>query len=186
MLNLTESFGLGIKISEIRTLSFIIEDSGLAATDLIRIDFNHTIKLTVPESFVVFTLVTTFVVVEGSNERMVLDCAIQNVFEVDNLAQYANEKELKLNLPPGIVVSMVGLSVSHARAIISGLTKGTNLQGFIIPIVDPVKTAAAFFPDNNLVHSNETVKEVEDIELTKKKLRKEILETLTLNQNQKD
>jgi len=165
-MNLTESFGLGIKISNIKTLSFVVDDTGLAATDLIRMDFNHMINLSISENFVVFTLMTTFVVVEGDNERMVLDCAIQNVFEVDDLKQYANEKELKLELPPTITISMVGLAISHARAIISGLTKGTNLQGFIIPIVDPVKTAAAFFPEKNpLIIGKETPQNIESIEL---------------------
>lgn len=163
-MSLIEKPELGIKISKIKTLSFIINDFGLESMDLIRMDFKHGLNLRLSDNFIVFTLMTTFFVVNGDNQQMVLDCAIQNFFEVENLKQYANEKELKLDLPPAITIAIVSLSVSHARAIISNFTNGTNLQDFILPIIDPVKLATIFFPEKN-VTMVEGKNNFEDIEL---------------------
>ncbi len=62
---------------------------------------------------------------------------IENVYEVKNLKDFYNEKENSLNLPPDFEASLIGISLSHARAIFITKCAGTFLQNAVLPILRP-------------------------------------------------
>ncbi|HEY5535171.1 MAG TPA: hypothetical protein VIL99_09595 [Ignavibacteria bacterium] len=62
---------------------------------------------------------------------------IGNVFSINNLKTYYDEKNNVLNLPPDIEASLIGISLSHARAILLAKCAGTFLQNAVLPILDP-------------------------------------------------
>jgi len=62
---------------------------------------------------------------------------ISNIFEIKNLKNFFDEKENVLNLPPASEASIIGISLSHTRAIFITKCAGTFLQNAVMPILNP-------------------------------------------------
>lgn len=62
---------------------------------------------------------------------------ILNIFEINNLNEFVNEKENSLNLPDSFEASIIGISLSHTRAIFVTKCAGTFLQNAVMPILNP-------------------------------------------------
>lgn len=62
---------------------------------------------------------------------------ILNIFEINNLNEFVNEKENSLNLPDSFEASIIGISLSHTRAIFITKCAGTFLQNAVMPILNP-------------------------------------------------
>lgn len=63
--------------------------------------------------------------------------SISNIFEINNLNEFVNEKENSLNLPDSFEASIIGISLSHTRAIFITKCAGTFLQNAVMPILNP-------------------------------------------------
>ncbi|MBS1552098.1 MAG: hypothetical protein JST15_08535 [Bacteroidetes bacterium] len=63
--------------------------------------------------------------------------SISNIFEINNLNEFVNEKENSLNLPDSFEASIIGISLSHTRAIFVTKCAGTFLQNAVMPILNP-------------------------------------------------
>jgi len=63
--------------------------------------------------------------------------SISNIFEIKNLNDFVNEKENTLNLPATFESSIIGISLSHTRAIFVTKCAGTFLQNAVMPILNP-------------------------------------------------
>ncbi len=67
----------------------------------------------------------------------VIKCATITIFEV------LNEKGERIStiqedqLPDSIFISMLSISISHARALIAERTKAAGMSGFLLPIANP-------------------------------------------------
>lgn len=60
-----------------------------------------------------------------------------NIFEVQNLKEYYNKKEKRLILPEIFEATIIGLSISHTRAMFVSRAAGTFLEHVYIPILNP-------------------------------------------------
>lgn len=65
--------------------------------------------------------------------------SISNIFEINNLNEFVNEKENSLNLPDSFEASIIGISLSHTRAIFITKCAGTFLQNAVMPILNPTE-----------------------------------------------
>jgi len=65
--------------------------------------------------------------------------SISNIFEINNLNEFVNEKENSLNLPDSFEASIIGISLSHTRAIFVTKCAGTFLQNAVMPILNPTE-----------------------------------------------
>ncbi len=65
------------------------------------------------------------------------EIAISNIFEIKDLKSYLDEKGNSLNLPAPFEASIIGISLSHTRAIFITKCAGTFLQNAVIPILNP-------------------------------------------------
>lgn len=69
---------------------------------------------------------------------------VQNVYEVPNLKQY--EDDGKLSLPPVALINLVGMSISHTRALFAARLAGTRLNNGILAIAPADEVSRHFFP----------------------------------------
>ena len=70
------------------------------------------------------------------DEQSILDnLSVNLVFEIEDLANYAIEKEVKL--PSDIIIAMNSISISTLRGIMFSTFKGTYLHNAILPVIDP-------------------------------------------------
>lgn len=61
--------------------------------------------------------------------------SILNAFEIIELKKYKQKEDY--DLPIDFIALIVGISISHTRAILSTKTRGTVLGEFILPILNP-------------------------------------------------
>ncbi len=64
---------------------------------------------------------------------------ISNIFDVKSLGDFLNEKDNILYLPPAFEASIIGISLSHSRAIFITKCAGTFLQNAVMPILNPTE-----------------------------------------------
>jgi hypothetical protein len=57
------------------------------------------------------------------------------IFEVENLASYVVDKDLKL--PSDIIMALNSISISTLRGIMFSTFKGTYLHNAFLPVIDP-------------------------------------------------
>ncbi|HVX50140.1 MAG TPA: hypothetical protein VHB48_08275 [Chitinophagaceae bacterium] len=141
---------VGIQIKRIKALSFFINES-LARFDVpYKIEFSHSVSVNDELSLLFFTLRVFYYYPdkEGKANDLLLDLHVQNVFQVHDFKNYLQEDITKIALPPDVWITIVGLSMSHTRAILAQLTSGTILQDGIFPIMNVPDVAAKFFPDS--------------------------------------
>jgi len=60
-----------------------------------------------------------------------------NIFEVQNLKEYYNDQEKRLILPEIFEATVIGLSISHTRAMFASRAAGTFLGHVYIPVLNP-------------------------------------------------
>jgi hypothetical protein len=68
-------------------------------------------------------------------QSILANLSVNLVFEIEDLANYAIEKEVKL--PSDIIIAMNSISISTLRGIMFSTFKGTYLHNAILPVIDP-------------------------------------------------
>jgi hypothetical protein len=137
------------EVKRIKPINLYLNENGLPPDALYRVDFKHQFKANSLGDIVALELQVVFTLddrEDASKNRIVLDCTVQNVFEVHNLSAYIAD-ENNIRLPNETIISFVSLSVSHTRAVMAILTAGTLFQENLLPIINPVEMAKAFFPE---------------------------------------
>lgn len=108
---------------------------------------NYNQKLGYTETgFVDFTL-RAFFVYKNHPKDALFSIDVQTIFEVKDLKKYIT-KDKRLNLPSQFLITMVSLSVSHTRALLAKQTSDTLFAQNILPVVNAIEMAKAFFPEN--------------------------------------
>ncbi len=69
-----------------------------------------------------------------------------NQFHVPNIEEFkTSENPEEYNLPEPLLVTILGLSISHSRALIAKNSLGTIFSEIYLPIVNPVELAKQLF-----------------------------------------
>ena len=63
--------------------------------------------------------------------------SISNIFELNDLKNFLDQDNNNLNLPASFEASIIGISLSHTRAIFVTKCAGTFLQNAVMPILNP-------------------------------------------------
>lgn len=109
----------------------------------IKIEINQRIGVNSENNLINLTII---VELHYANESDILaKIEVDNVFHLTNLKDVFDPYS-KDFLPVKIIVTMVGLSISHARAFFSKNLSGTIFNSVILPITDPLDAAKHFFP----------------------------------------
>jgi hypothetical protein len=110
---------------------------------IVRIELGERIGFNLEFNLVNFILRIFFHYVDEPD--ILVDFHVENIFEVANLKQFENKNEVVI-LPPKLITSIVGLSLSHGRALLLKNTSGTRWQDIILPVTNPEDAAKYFYP----------------------------------------
>jgi hypothetical protein len=80
----------------------------------------------------------------GSADILV-DLQVENIFEIGDLRRFANKDGIVV-LPSHLITTIVGLSLSHGRALLLKNTAGTRWEDVVLPVTNPEEVAKHFFP----------------------------------------
>ena len=110
---------------------------------IVKIELGERIGFDFEMNLVNFILRIFFHYVE--EPEILVDFQVENLFEVDNLIRFRNKDGIII-LPPQLITSIVGVSLSHGRALLLKNTAGTRWQEIILPIANPMDVAKYFYP----------------------------------------
>jgi hypothetical protein len=135
-------------IKRIKEFSFLINESLAVIGKSVRIQFQHhttyyqdtdVIDLTIRAYYSYDTKIPP--------DTILVDFHVQNLFEVTNLKQYHKPNSDEFILPQNLIAAILGVAISHLRALMASNIAGTAYQENIIPIVNPMEVAKAFYPN---------------------------------------
>lgn len=134
-------------IKRIKEFSFLVNESLFDLNKDVRIKFQHQTRFIEDRNLIDLTLRVYYTYdVKIPPESLLVDFHVQNLFEVMNLNQYKSDSN-EFILPQNLIIAMLGVAISHLRALMAHNVAGTSFQDNIIPIVNPVDVAQAFYPN---------------------------------------
>lgn len=147
-------------IKRIKEFSFLVNESLFELNKPVTVQFQHHTKFGIEENSIDLTL-RVYYSYEAKipPDNVLVDFHVQNIFEVQDLKQYKEKDSENYFLPESLISSLVGIAISHTRSLMAHNVAGTLYQDNIIPIVDPLKVAKAFYP-NMFIKTDEGLKSV--------------------------
>ena len=140
-----------LSVRRIKEFGFFINEKLFAQNqqqnqdEILKIDIALQLSFTI-ETNLVFLLVRVHYYFPDSTPGEVLsEIQVQNVFEFPELKKFQTGPS-EIILPPNVITTIVGLSISHTRALFAKNISGTLLQENMMAIVDPTAIAKHFFP----------------------------------------
>jgi hypothetical protein len=134
-----------IAIKRIKEQSFSIREDLLTdPSKPIKIEIGQSLGYAVEAGLVNLTL-RIYYHFAGESDPILVDISVQNVFEIPNLQRFIIDGA-ELKLPPVTISNIVGLSISHTRALLAKELTGTVIQDNLPFIVNPEEVASHFFP----------------------------------------
>lgn len=154
-------------IKRVKDTSFYINEKLFinSPEKVIKIDLRQTFGINIQLNLIEFTLIIFLHYEDAPPEEKLVEIEVQNVFEVLDLKKYIIKDGI--HLPDALLISIISMSISHGRALLSKNLGGTVFQEIILPITDPVEVAAHFFP--NMVKKMQTSSGANDLEKISKK-----------------
>jgi hypothetical protein len=141
----------GLSVRRIKEFAFFINEQlfaqkqGESNNQVLQVDFSLHLSFT-PETNLVFLLVRIYYQFPGALPGEVLsDITVQNVFELEDLKRFQVAPS-EIILPSAVISTIVGLSLSHTRALMARNLSGTMMQENVMALVDPVTVTRHFFP----------------------------------------
>lgn len=142
-LQLPDKVEIGIK--RIKLLSFTIQDTKqIVVADRTNINLEPDLKIEPENDLIIFQIKTTLSSLE--TKEVYATGVVQNIFMVKNVKKLTSpENPSQITIPDGVLYTIVGLSISHTRALMAHALSGTTYEQIYIPIVNPVDVTAQFF-----------------------------------------
>jgi len=140
---------LHIAIAGIKELAFEIDETiEIPSIEKIGINFEQSMNPILEESKLELLLTFRFYSL-GEENNDFLKIKTSNIFMVQELKSFVTETKDTYNFPDLLLITILGLSISHTRALLAKCTQGTKFDGFFIPIVNPTELAKQLFGINS-------------------------------------
>lgn len=144
----TNNDSLFLRVRKIKVISFHINEKQFAPGSIgtLRVEMQQSFGFLIDLNLVELIL-TVFYRHPDSNESEphLVQIQVQNIFEISDLHKfYINNEYVKL--PGNVIASIVGLSVSHTRALLSQNLLGTVFQEEVLAIMNSEDIARHFYP----------------------------------------
>jgi hypothetical protein len=138
-----------IKIQKIKDISFEIKENLFRENDeIIRFHIGHKIGFNSEINFVNLKLMVLYSYPDAPNE-IVFKIEVENVFEISNLNMYLPKaKDItseNMKVPSEILIAIVGISISHTRALLAKNLSGTAFGDIYLPVLSSLELAKFFF-----------------------------------------
>ena len=134
---------INIGINQIKELEFSIIPKKEIKEDSIKINLSVNTQFNKEEDL--FEILITVDLLNNEDNLNLVHIKVSNIFKVENILQFENEEKTHLKIPDGGLVTMLSLSISHARALLAKNTSGSVYENFYIPIVNPTEIAKQVF-----------------------------------------
>jgi len=132
-------------ITGIKEVAFEIDETiELPGATEVGINFEQSLNPNMEQSTVELIL-TVRLFKKSEPEKNFLRIKTSNIFFVQELKNFATETVDEYNFPDILLATILGLSISHTRALLAKCTLGTKFDGFFIPIVNPGEVAKQLF-----------------------------------------
>ncbi len=142
---MAENETMSIGITKIKDFAFTINESLYRGEkEPVSIDFENNISLKKEENQLSLIFGVVYYYPDTPSNTVLLTAKIENVFLIENLNKFVDAKG-DITFPRQMWVTIVSLSVTHARALIAKNCAGTVLQSTLLPIVNPVELTTNLF-----------------------------------------
>lgn len=132
-----------ISINRIKELEFNMTQNEDVSYDNVQLGFNVVLNIENEKKTIDFQL--SFDLIDIAENNVLVHIKVSNVFKVDNLETFLKDDGKTFDIPDNGLVTMLSLSISHTRALLSKSTQGTAYSSFLIPIVNPVEIMKQIF-----------------------------------------
>lgn len=132
-----------ISINKIKELEFSMTQNEDISKEEVQLGFNVGLNIDHEKKTIDFQL--SFDIVDSNTNAVCVHIKVSNVFFVENLQEFKKEDGTTYDIPDNGLVTMLSLSISHTRALLSKNTQGTVYASFLIPIVNPVEIMKQIF-----------------------------------------
>lgn len=112
---------------------------------IVGIQLGENLSFNFDNNIVNFTLRVFLHYQDSSTQEPLADIRVQNIFEVPELNSFITKDKIVI-LPQNLIISIISMSISHARALLCSNLGGTAFQSVILPISNPVDVANHFYP----------------------------------------
>ena len=135
-----------IKIKRIKEQSFSINETLFSdVSTFVKIEIGQRLSFAIEENLVAISIRFYYHYPEDNSDQIIAEINVQNVYEIPGLSSfYISSNEIKL--PKETIINIVGVSISHTRALLAKNLLGTSLQDNLPAIVNPEEVAKHFFP----------------------------------------
>jgi hypothetical protein len=142
---------VSLTVRRIKESSFMIDERLYAEREketpgqILKVDMGLKLSFAVDVDFVFIDVHVSYVSSDEPKKEVFTKIEVQNVFEVSDLKRF-QASDTEILLPAEIITMLVGLSITHTRALMARNIAGTIMQENLIAVVDPYTTAKHFFP----------------------------------------
>jgi hypothetical protein len=139
-MNKEVTFQIGIK--KIKDIEFWVNENISVPTDFGLNISQHT-NFIIPDKIIELIITIDF---KTKDDEHFLHSKISNHFHLPDIEKFKNsEKPEEYNLPEALLYTILGLSISHSRALIAKNSSGTIFSDCYLPIVNPVEITRQLF-----------------------------------------
>jgi hypothetical protein len=136
---------ISISVKRVKEIFFSINEQ-LFIPDpdkIVRIELGERLGFNIEGNLVNFILRIYYHYLDAP--EVLVDMQVENLFQVGNLKDYLTKEGIIL-LPPGLITSIVGISLSHGRALMFKNTIGTRWEEIVLPVTNPEDVARYLYP----------------------------------------
>jgi hypothetical protein len=132
-----------LSIKRVKLIYFLLNEHLYKSgpNNKIRFQLGFTMDLSPDEKLIRFVL-NTFFNYEGSKE-ILTEIKVENVFAIADIDGY-----IKDGFPEHVINLIIGLSISHSRALLAHQLSGSRFQNAMLPIGDAKEVTKHFFAEN--------------------------------------
>lgn len=84
----------------------------------------------------IFIVVTSVSIFSEKKEHLLAKFKTNTVFQIEELANYVDTANQKVNMPTDIILDINELAISTTRGSLFSFLKGTYLHNAVLPIID--------------------------------------------------
>jgi hypothetical protein len=141
MENTKDSKPIIFSITKVQETKFSIDETlyDVTVNAPFKLDFNFSVGHNLESSQIVFTIVTRYLTQDGSS---FVEATVENGFHIQDLEEYLVNNIIEF--PIETWAGVIGVSVSHSRALISHLLRLTPYKNCLIPLINPYELAKQF------------------------------------------
>jgi len=137
-----DNIKLNMRFTDINVIKYsqydLIESFDKNNKTLVNFQSNFQFKVIPETESMACSVIVEIRIIE--TDELFSELKVQNIFEVKPLSKILNtKKENSYDIPNGLLNTIISLSISTVRGILSEKLKGTFIQNEVYPLIDPSK-----------------------------------------------